>query len=143
MTITNLTGIGPGTEAIDVITGVVAHLKDALTECDGRVFDTLADATVDRYPLCVVSLYDTHDALTSNGTRVLTHVSLQVKVINKAKTYADLRPELLAVDTAMGEITATGHTFGLYRERPIADTVTEAGQQFRQVGGIYRVTVRA
>ena len=95
-------------------------------------------------PAVVFQQMSGEDLLTLNAYRVWSDLVYLVKGIAQAGGFVALDVIAAQIDTALHRTSGTG-VASCYRERPFSYVETDeagSGQQFRHLGGIYRIKAR-
>ena len=139
----------PGNETALVDSWISATLlasTDVTDIVSTRVYLDVAPETA-AFPFIIYQLQDSSDVRGVGTFRVMSDTLYVVKGVAAVASFALLGDLAEAIDAALNTITpeaVTGGTIiGSVRENPFRLTEKDGGQEFRHLGGIYRIYAQA
>ena len=107
-----------------------------------RIYDTLAPSTA-TYPLIVFQFQGGHDVATVSTERILVDGEWLVRAIDQAETFTDdlktAADRINALLQGQSGSPAGGTVYMADRRQPYQLVESDAGVQYRHLGGIYRI----
>jgi hypothetical protein len=124
-------------ELVDVETWLMDKLDSNQVGVADRVYSAVAPMDA-AYPHVVFQLQAPRDLMVVGARRVWVDGLWLVRAIGRDGTYVDLEAIADAIDTQLHAASGT-EVQACVREQPFAMTEVVDGQQYRHLGGIYRI----
>lgn len=124
-------------ELVDVENWLYGRLASNQAGVASRVYSTVAPLEA-AYPLIVYQLQAVRDLTAVGARRVWSDGLWLVRAVGRDGTYVDLEVMAEAIDTQLHGKSGTG-VQACVREQPFSMTEVVDGQQYRHLGGIYRI----
>jgi hypothetical protein len=136
-------------ETVEVIEPWLFSLLSLDATLEGMVGDRIVGTVADdelNDPYVVFSLNSTRDVNGIGSLRVMTDNLYVAKVVGRVQAWEPLLPIARRVTTLLEGATGStvaGHVLGVRREQVVQYVEVDAGQQWRHVGGLFRVWASA
>lgn len=132
----------PGLELVTVETWLYLRLANNAVGVGDRVYADVAPRGAE-FPLVIFQLQTPTDAMTANGTRIMTSGTWIVKAVMPAMTFTELSGIAALIDSRLHRKTytsaGTGTVLACVREQPFKLVENADGLPIRHLGGMYKV----
>jgi hypothetical protein len=99
------------------------------------------------YPFAVYTSMSIRDVRVVGGIRVMVDTLYVVKAVAQTSMFVELRPQAAAIDAALNTLDTApvlnGFVVTSFREEPYRQATFERGEDFRSLGGLYRIHAQA